>query len=177
MDLSEKVFELRKANGMSQEQLAEKVGVSSQSISKWELGESMPEMERLIELSKVFKVTTDYLLKPSEVDQLAIRTETIEKKQERLQEEFQKQHVKSHRILSCAFIYVVALAIFAFIHLPYIEIFTDVEDLRFAWLVLILLIATAVAIQANLRITKKYLHDYPNTISGEIENESVSEDE
>lgn len=177
MNLSEKIFELRKANGMSQEQLAEKIGVSRQSISKWESGESTPEMERLIELSKVFNVTTDYLLKTSEVDQLAIRTETIEKKQERLQAEFQKQHVKNHRILSCAFIYVVALAIFAFLHLPYIEIFTDVEDLRFAWLALVLLIATAVAIQVNLRITKKYLRDYPNSISQETENGGVPEDE
>lgn len=62
MNLSEKIFELRKARGLSQEQLAEKLGVSRQSVSKWELGESSPETERLTVLSKVFNVTTDYLL-------------------------------------------------------------------------------------------------------------------
>ena len=177
MHLSKRIFELRKAKGLSQEQLAEKIGVSRQSISKWESGESTPEMERLVELSKVFNVTTDYLLKPNEGDNLAIRAETIEKKQEHVQADIQKQQAKSYRILSCIFIYVVALAIFAFLHLPYIEIFTSVEDLRFAWLALLLLIATAVAIQVNLRITKKYLWNYSNTVSGEKENGGVAENE
>lgn len=63
MILSEKIFELRKANKLSQEKLAEKIGVSRQSISKWESGESIPEIERLIELSKIFDVTVDYLVK------------------------------------------------------------------------------------------------------------------
>ena len=79
MNLSKKIYELRKAHGMSQEQLAEKLNVSRQSISKWESGESSPEIERLIELSDVFDVSTDYLLKSSEVDELTIRTERLEK--------------------------------------------------------------------------------------------------
>lgn len=177
MNLSKKIFELRKANGMSQEQLAEKISVSRQSISKWESGVSTPEMERLVELSKVFNVSTDYLLKPSEVDELAIRTETIEKKQEHLQAEFQRQQVKKHRILSCSLIYVVALALYAFLYLPYIEMFTEVEDLGIAWLTVILLIATAVVIQTNLRITKKYLRDYENSTHEEIETGGISEDD
>ena len=64
MHVSEKILELRKASGLSQEALAEKLNVSRQSISKWETGESVPELERLVELSEVFQVTTDYLLKP-----------------------------------------------------------------------------------------------------------------
>lgn len=67
MDLSEKIIKLRKANNLSQEQLAEQLGVSRQSISKWELGQSMPEVENLSLLSDIFNVTVDYLLKPSEV--------------------------------------------------------------------------------------------------------------
>ena len=151
--------------------------VSYQAISKWESGESTPEMERLVELSNVFNVTTDYLLKPNEADNLLIQTEAIEKKQEHVQADIQKQHAKSYRILSCIFIYVVALAIFAFLHLPYIEIFTSVRHLPFAWLALLLLIATAVAIQVNLRITKKYLWNYSNTVSEEKENGGVAENE
>ena len=67
MNLSTKIYEVRKAKGMSQEKLAELVGVSRQSISKWESGETIPELERLVELSRIFEVTTDYLLKPGEI--------------------------------------------------------------------------------------------------------------
>ena len=62
MNLSNKIYEMRKAHGLSQEQLAEKLGVSRQSVSKWESGESIPELERLVEISKLFNVSTDYLL-------------------------------------------------------------------------------------------------------------------
>lgn len=65
MRLSEKILELRKTSGFSQEQLAEKLDITRQSISKWESGESLPEIERLIELSRVFNVTVDYLVNES----------------------------------------------------------------------------------------------------------------
>ena len=90
MNLSKKIYELRKASGMSQEQLAEKINVSRQSISKWESGESSPEIERLIELSNVFDVSTDYLLKSSEVDELTIQTERLEKGQNDLKSKVQQ---------------------------------------------------------------------------------------
>ena len=177
MNLAEKILELRKANSLSQEQLAEKMGVSRQSVSKWESGDSLPDVDRLPELSRIFNVTTDYLLMPSEVDKLTIRTETIEKKQQHLQAEFRKQQLKNNRILSSAFVYVIALAIFAFLHFPYIEMFTRIEDTRFIWLSAILLIATAVAIQVNLRITKKHLNDYSAVMNGETDNGGTSDDE
>jgi transcriptional regulator with XRE-family HTH domain len=53
---------LRKQKGLSQEQLAAQMTVSRQAVSKWELGESMPDTEHVIQLSKLFAVTTDYLL-------------------------------------------------------------------------------------------------------------------
>lgn len=65
MKLSKKILELRKSAGFSQEQLAEKLDITRQSISKWESGESLPEIERLVELSKVFNVTVDYLVNES----------------------------------------------------------------------------------------------------------------
>lgn len=98
MNLSTKIYELRKAKGMSQEKLAELVGVSRQSISKWESGETIPELERLVELSRIFEVTTDYLLKPGEMDELTIRTEKLEKRQNDLQSEVRKEHIKNIRI-------------------------------------------------------------------------------
>lgn len=162
MNLSEKIFELRKANSMSQEQLAEKLNVSRQSISKWESGDSSPEIERLVELSNVFNVTTDYLLKPSTVDELTVRTEMLEKRQEDLKAEVQKEHLKNFRILSSGFIYVIALAVFFFLQLPlpYLVDFHPANGFQiFIELCVVLLVATAIAIQVNLRITKKYLHE------------------
>jgi len=63
MILSEKILTLRKKNGWSQEELAEKASVSRQSISKWESAVSIPDINKILELAKIFGVTTDYLLK------------------------------------------------------------------------------------------------------------------
>ncbi|MBQ9412092.1 MAG: helix-turn-helix transcriptional regulator [Oscillospiraceae bacterium] len=63
MILAEKIVELRKKNGWSQEELAEKLEVSRQSISKWESAQSVPDMGRVLRLSELFGVTTDALLK------------------------------------------------------------------------------------------------------------------
>lgn len=60
--LSEKIYTLRRKNGLSQEQLAEKIGVSRQAISKWETGISVPELEKLKALSTCFQVTIDELM-------------------------------------------------------------------------------------------------------------------
>ena len=62
MIFSEKLLTLRKAKGITQEQLAEKLDVSRQSISKWESGQSAPELEKIVALSTIFDVSTDYLM-------------------------------------------------------------------------------------------------------------------
>ena len=62
MDVGERIQQLRKNNHLSQEQLAERLQISRQSISKWESGQSLPELDKVVQLSKVFEVTTDYLL-------------------------------------------------------------------------------------------------------------------
>ncbi len=59
--LSEKIYTLRRKNGLSQEQLAEKIGVSRQAISKWEGGLSTPELDKLKALSEYFHITIDEL--------------------------------------------------------------------------------------------------------------------
>lgn len=63
MILSEKICNLRKQNGWSQEELAEKLNISRQSVSKWESGASIPDLDKIIKLSEIFEVSTDYLLK------------------------------------------------------------------------------------------------------------------
>jgi len=63
MDFSEKLIDLRRREGWSQERLAEELGVTRQSVSKWEMGTAMPELGKLIALSDLFGVTIDYLVK------------------------------------------------------------------------------------------------------------------
>ena len=63
MILADKIINLRKKNSWSQEELAEKLGVSRQSISKYEGAQFIPDMDKILKLSKIFGVTTDYLIK------------------------------------------------------------------------------------------------------------------
>ncbi len=63
MILADKIIDLRKKNGWSQEELAEKLGVSRQAVSKWEGAQSVPDMARVLQMSELFGVSTDYLLK------------------------------------------------------------------------------------------------------------------
>ena len=61
MNLGEKIFSLRKKNNLSQEELAEKVGVTRQTISKWELEETMPDINQAKKLSELFNISLDEL--------------------------------------------------------------------------------------------------------------------
>lgn len=63
MILADKIIENRKRNGWSQEDLADKLGVSRQSVSKWESAQAVPDMKKILQLSEVFGVSTDYLIK------------------------------------------------------------------------------------------------------------------
>lgn len=63
MILADKIIDERKKNGWSQEELAEKLGVSRQSVSKWEGASSVPDLKKVIQMAKLFGVSTDYLLK------------------------------------------------------------------------------------------------------------------
>lgn len=63
MNIADRIQNLRKSRGISQEELADKIGVSRQAVSKWESEQSSPDIEKIILLSDYFDVTTDYLLK------------------------------------------------------------------------------------------------------------------
>lgn len=67
--LSERIYKFRRKSGLSQEQLAEKIGVSRQAISKWESGTSTPELEKLLALSDCFSITLDELVKDETANQ------------------------------------------------------------------------------------------------------------
>lgn len=110
MNFSEKLFTLRKANNLTQEELAEKLDVSRQSISKWESGQASPDLEKVVALSVIFNVSTDYLLKSSEIDDLSVKTEMLEKQQQMMLVREQKRR----RIFMCiAYAVAVYLIFFA----------------------------------------------------------------
>lgn len=66
MKFNEKIIQLRKEKGLSQEELGEKLNVARQTISKWELGETTPEMDKLVQLSEIFNISLDSLIKDKE---------------------------------------------------------------------------------------------------------------
>lgn len=79
MKFYEKLIELRKKQGLSQDELGNKINVSRQSISKWESGQANPEIEHIKELSKIFNVSVDYLLN-DESENIKNKDEEIDNK-------------------------------------------------------------------------------------------------
>lgn len=63
MKLSQKITELRKSHNWSQEELAYRLGVTRQSVGKWESDAALPELDKVVQMAEIFGVTTDYLLK------------------------------------------------------------------------------------------------------------------
>ena len=79
MIFADKLIALRKKAGYSQEELAQQLNVTRQSVSKWEGAQSVPDIEKILQISKLFGVTTDYLLKdemgePEYAESDALRT-------------------------------------------------------------------------------------------------------
>lgn len=147
MKLAEKLFELRKEKGWSQEKLAEQINVSRQSISKWESGQVLPEIEKVIELSKIFQVTTDYLLLDENSEKSSTTVILKEDKDKYYKE------VKSFGLWQVIYIFVLALAIYLFLAGSSFP----VEFTAWIWLTFVLLIASAIAINKALKIKQRYL--------------------
>lgn len=96
MKLAEKIYMLRKRQGMSQEQLSDTLGVSRQAVSKWEVGESVPELDKLPLLCSAFGVSADYLL-----------SEEMEEPAPALQPA--STHKQKEAFIACMFLLVVGL--------------------------------------------------------------------
>ena len=69
MKINEKIYSLRKENNLSQEELAGKLNVSRQTISKWELGESTPDFDKIVPLCEVFGISTEELLRDRKIEE------------------------------------------------------------------------------------------------------------
>lgn len=148
MTFEEKILTLRKNNNLTQEELAEKLNVSRQSVSKWESGQAVPDLDKILALSAVFNVTTDYLLKESEIDDLSVKTEMLEKQQQQI---LMMEH-KRRKMLYCVMytlgIYLTYAAIYFIAHY-YLEFWNP--SVIFAGF----LLATAVVIFICLKVMSK----------------------
>lgn len=116
MEFSEKLIALRKGRELTQEQLAEQLNVSRQSISKQESGQVIPEVEKIVALSKTFNVTLDSLLKSSEIDELSVKTDLLELQQKQLLNREQTRTKIFKNILYSVAIYFVFFAAFFIEH-------------------------------------------------------------
>ena len=73
MKFNEKLIKLRKSAGLSQEELGNRLDAARQTVSKWELGETTPEMDKLVELSNLFNVSMDEMAKETEIPEVIAR--------------------------------------------------------------------------------------------------------
>ena len=111
--LSEKIINLRKSRGWSQEELAERLDVSRQSVSKWESGVSNPELDKIVAMSTLFGVSTDYLLKDSATEEKEpIREFIREEEDEEIEEEASAKKSKGIREFVDDFFWMTVLVVY-----------------------------------------------------------------
>ncbi|MBQ4537456.1 MAG: helix-turn-helix domain-containing protein [Lachnospiraceae bacterium] len=177
MILAEKIMMLRKKNGWSQEELAEQLEISRQSVSKWESGASIPDLDKVIKLSALFGVSTDYLLKDemetvsySETEDLQdtpvpTRVVSVEAANEYMQENTSFAKRIAIAVMMCVLSPVLLIVLAGAAELGRINMTEDMAG-GIGTAVLLVIIATAVGtmIMSGIRI-KKY--DY-------LENEIIS---
>lgn len=100
MTLADKIIKLRKQHGWSQEELADKMDVSRQAVSKWECAQTIPDIEKILQLSQLFNVSTDYLLKDTIPYDEQIQATQITSQQTSNDEGIQKQKNEYQKVVS-----------------------------------------------------------------------------
>ena len=168
MSLGERLLQYRKSINMSQDQLAEKIGVTRQTISKWETDQSTPEFNKIEPLCKVFGITTDELIKGESI----INKEDKEKQKENNYDE--KRNKKKAIVLSIS-IFLYCIATFS---LPYMTEVLRYEDAHavMIWATLCT-IATVIIIYFFVAYPKNKNEKSENIIGEEIEelNNTIEE--
>ena len=117
MNLSDRLQALRKSHGLSQEQLAEKLDVSRQAISKWESGQANPDINNLLKLSSIYEVSTDYLLSGREADSQIIYNDRVIYKEKK---GFKKLHDLPASMRVALAILIIAFGVFVVIPILFI---------------------------------------------------------
>ena len=156
MILADKIIEERKRNGWSQEELASKLGVSRQAVSKWESAGSIPDLKRILQMSELFGVTTDYLLK-DEIEEEPLNeyteTNTIKVSMEEANQ-YLDMKSKGSRIVANA----TSLCILS--PVPLIVLGTMTEDhilIGFSLVLLLVLVAIAVYLFVNYGLRESHM--------------------
>ena len=156
MILADKIIEERKKNGWSQEELASKLGVSRQAVSKWESSGSIPDLQRILQMSELFGVTTDYLLK-DEIEEER-QNEYVETKTIKVSMEEANQYLdmksRGSRIVANA----TSLCILS--PVPLIVLGTMTEDhtlVGFSLVFLLILVAIAVYLFVNYGLHESHM--------------------
>jgi len=156
MILADKIIEERKKNGWSQEELANKLGVSRQAVSKWESAGSIPDLQRILQMSELFGVTTDYLLK-DEIEEEPLN-EYVETKTIKVSMEDANQYLdmksRGSRIVANA----TSLCILS--PVPLIVLGTMTEDhilIGFSLVLLLVLVAIAVYLFVNYGLRESHM--------------------
>lgn len=156
MILADKIIEERKKNGWSQEELASKLGVSRQAVSKWESAGSIPDLKRILQMSELFGVTTDYLLK-DEIEEEPLNeyteTNTIKVSMEEANQ-YLDMKSKGSRIVANA----TSLCILSSV--PLIVLGTMTEDhilIGFSLVLLLVLVAIVVYLFVNYGLRESHM--------------------
>ena len=156
MILADKIIEERKKNGWSQEELANKLGVSRQAVSKWESAGSIPDLQRILQMSELFGVTTDYLLK-DEIEEeplnAYVETKTIKVSMEEANQ-YLDMKSRGSRIVANA----TSLCILS--PVPLIVLGTMTEDhilIGFSLVLLLVLVAIAVYLFVNYGLHESHM--------------------
>ncbi len=97
MEFNNKLYNLRKQKGLSQEELANRLNVSRQTVSKWEVGDSTPDMEKLIAISDLFEISLDELVmdkSPSHIGETSTKSEIAKELRQKVLTDENKQKAK-----------------------------------------------------------------------------------
>ena len=151
MILADKIIRLRKKNGWSQEELAEKMNVSRQAVSKWEGAQTVPELDKILLMGELFGVTTDYLLK-DEIEDEEFTNDSSESEIKRVSAEEANGYIQHRRWASLRIAFATFLCILSPIPLLLLGAATEVttwnipENLAVWWGLLILFCIVSVAV-------------------------------
>ena len=156
MILADKIIEERKKNGWSQEELANKLGVSRQAVSKWESAGSIPDLQRILQMSELFGVTTDYLLK-DEIEEAPLN-EYVESNTIKVSMEEANQYLDMKSRGSKIVANATSLCILS--PVPLIVLGTMTEDhilIGFSLVLLLVLVAIAVYLFVNYGLRESHM--------------------
>ncbi|MBP3591058.1 MAG: helix-turn-helix transcriptional regulator [Clostridia bacterium] len=128
MILADKIIRLRKRNGWSQEELAEKMNVSRQAVSKWESAQSIPDLEKILQLSTLFGVTTDYLLKDNIEDEEFSNDASLETSVKKISIEEANTYLEQRKLASFRIALATLLCILSPIALIVLSTLSELSD-------------------------------------------------